>query len=219
MARIHVHAIRFVILILLTGCGGPIIFYMEMKAPGYSIGPISSKEFSGLVKNAIPKDKGKLRVFGKAYWGEFGDRNIFVSRHFSGIAALTDSNILLLLFNDDDQRYEILTQVPYRFISYDPRRGWGRRYGEGLSLYFEIGRISFGEKQHSSTGPTYFTFTKLTESRIDPKKQHWSTGLTNSILRVPTESQIDPEKNKLAHLLFEEKVARKVFKYISDDIF
>jgi hypothetical protein len=200
MARICAHAVSFFILISLTGCFGAIID-LEMEAPGYSIGPVSSEYFPDLVKNALPADEGELRVFGKAHWGDFQtswpNKVPFVgySFYFSGVAALTDTNIILLLFNEDEQRYEIMTQVPYRFISFVPNWGWAGH--AGLVLYFEkLGGFSFGEHYYSpAVGRTLLEFRK-----------------PNGIQRAP-------EKNKLAHLLFEEKVAIKHIEHLSDDQF
>ena len=195
MAKIYVYAVSLFILVSLTGCGP---MPTKMKLPDYSIGPVSSEDFPDLVQSAIPANKGEVRIFGKASWMGFSESQGYfhaVSPCFSGVAVLTDTDIFLLLYNDDEQRYEILTQVPYRFISFYPGGGW-LDGGDSIYLYFEeLWGFSFGEKHYSPYDRTVFGFTK------------------------PTGTRIDPEKNKLAHLLFEEKVARKVIKYLSDDQF
>ncbi len=141
-----------------------------MKAPGYSIGPVSSEYFPDLVKNAIPADEGEIRVFGEAYWGDFQTSwpnkvPFFVGYnfYFLGVAALTDTNIILLLFNEDEQRYEIMTQVPYRFISFVSR----------LFLYFEkLGGFWFGENYYwPAYGRTFFHFRKTTGTQSATEKK------------------------------------------------
>ena len=107
-----------------------------------------------------------------------------MSPYFSGVAALTDTDIFLLLYNDDEQRYEILAQVPYTAISFDPKHGRGA--GGPLYLYIEEPEFSIGEKSYTPRERTYLEFTR------------------------PTGIRSDPEKNKLAHLLFEEKVTRHI---------
>ena len=182
MAKIYVYAVSLFILVSLTGCGPMPI---KMKVPGYSIGPVSSEDFPNLVQSAIPANKGEVRIFGKANWLGFSESPghfHVVSPYFSGVAALTDTDIFLLLYNDDEQRYEILTQVPYTSISFDPKHG----SGGPLYLHIEEPEFSFGEKSYTPYEKTLLGFTG-------------PTGFWN-----------DREKNKLAHLLFEEKVARHI---------
>jgi hypothetical protein len=184
MAKIYAYAVSLIILVTLTGCGPAPI---KMKVPGYSIGPVSSEDFPDLVQSAIPPNKGEARIFGKANWLGFVESPGYlhaVTPYFSGVVALTDTDIFLLLYNDDEQRYEILTQVPYTGISFDPKHGSSA--GGPLCLYIEEPEFSFGEKRYTPYERTYLEFTR------------------------PTGIRSDPEKNKLAHLLFEEKVARHI---------
>jgi hypothetical protein len=184
MAKIYLYAVSLFILVSLTGCGPMPI---KIVVPDYSIGPVSSEDFPDLVQSAIPANKGEVRVFGKANWLGFSESSgnfHVVSPYFSGVAALTDTDIFLLLYDDNEQRYEILKQVPYTSISFDPKHG--RRAGGPLYLYIEEPEFSFGEKSYTPHARTYLEFTS------------------------PTGILSDPEKNKLAHLLFEEKVARHI---------
>jgi len=184
MAKIYAYVVSLFILVSLTGCGPMPI---KMLVPDYSLGPVSSEDFPDLVQSAIPPDKGEVHIFGKANWLGFVESPGYfhvVSPYFSGVAALTDTDIFLLLYNDNEQRYEILTQVPYTGISFDPKHG--RRAGGALCLYIEEPEFSFGEKSYTPYERTYLEFTR------------------------PTGIRSDPEKNKLAHLLFEEKVSRHI---------
>jgi hypothetical protein len=184
MVKIYVYAVSLFILVSLTGCGPQPI---KMKVPDYSIGPTSSEDFPDLIQSAIPANKGEVRIFGRASWAGFSENPgyfHFVSPYFSGVAALTETDILLLLYNEDQQRYEILKQVPYTGIRFDPKHGW--RAGGSLCLYIEEPEFSFGEKGYTPYERTYLQFER------------------------PTGTRSDPEKNKLAHLLFEEKVARHI---------
>lgn len=184
MAKIYVYAVSLFILVSLTGCGPQPI---KMKVPGYSIGPVSSEDFPDLIQSAIPANKGEVRIFGKADLMGFSKNSgglHFVAPYFSGVAALMDTDILLLLYNEDEQRYEILTQLSYTGISFDPKHG--RRAGGPLCLYIEEPEFSIGEKSYTPYEKTLLGFTG-------------PTGFWN-----------DREKNKLAHLLFEEKVARHI---------
>ncbi len=183
MAKFYAYAVGLFILVALTGCGPA---HIKMKVPDYSIGPVSSEAFPDLVQSAIPQNKGEIRIFGKANWLGFVESPGYfhaVSPYFSGVVALTDTDIFLLLYKDDEQRYEILLQMPYTGIRFDPIHG---RAGGPLCLYIEESGFSFGEKSYTSYGRTYLEFTR------------------------PTGIRSDPEKNKLAHLLFEEKVARHI---------
>ena len=184
MAKTYVYAVSLFILVLLTGCGPAPI---KMKVPDYSIGPVSSEDFSDLVQSAIPANQGEVRISGKANWLGFSESPGYfhvVAPYFSGVTALTDTDIFLLLYNDDEQRYEILTQVSYTGISFDPQHG--RRAGGALSLYIEEPDFTVGEKSYTPDERTFLEFTR------------------------PTGIRSDTEKNKLAHMLFEEKVARHV---------
>ena len=96
----------------------------KMDIPNYSIGPVSSDGFPSLVKDAIPSDKGKIHVFGKAEWFGFyiSSKSLhFTTPYFLGVAALTDTDILLLLWDEDEQRYKIVERMPYEEIRFKNR--------------------------------------------------------------------------------------------------
>lgn len=155
--------------------------------PNYSIGPVSSEGFPSLVKDAIPSDKGRIRVFGKVDWIGFliSSKSVHLTTpYFSGVAALTDTDILLLLWDEDEQRYKIVERVPYEEIRFQPRGEW--RSKGSLTIYMDETKISIGEQNYTPLRATYLGFTS------------------------PTGLSADREKNKQAHLLFEEKVERYV---------
>lgn len=185
MSKICALITGFIFTIFLESCYFPMPQKMDM--PDYSMGPVSSDGFLGLVKDAIPSDKGKIHVFGRAEW--FGFYNSSKSVHlttpyFSGVAVLTDTDILLLLWDEDELRYKIVEQVPYAEIRFQPRGEW--RSKGSLTIYMDETEISIGEQSYAPNRATYLGF------------------------RPPTGLSSDREKNKQAHLLFEEKVERYV---------
>ena len=162
----------------------------KMEKPNYSAGPVSSHDFPILVKDAVPREKGKIHVFGNASWHGFYDptRSLhFTDPYFSGVAALTDTEILLLLWNEDLRRYEIVEQVPYTEIRFLPEGEWGST--GPLTILTEQTTIAVGGQSYMSRKWTYLGFN------------------------LPSGWRIDREKNKQAHLLFEEKVER----FVRDD--
>ncbi len=199
MSKICALITGFIFTIFLANCYFPMPQKMDM--PNYSIGPVSSDGFPGLVKDAIPSDKGKIHVFGKVDWLGFYNSSKSVhltTPYFSGVAALTDTDILLLLWDEDEQRYKIVERVPYEEIRFQPKGEW--RSNASLTIYMDETKISIGEQSYTPHRATYLDF------------------------RPPTGLGADREKNKQAHLLFEEKVERYVpdsstnaFEEITDD--
>jgi len=185
MAYVFVLSVNLVFLITLTGCFGPVP--VKMDVPNYSVGLVSSPNFQDLVLNSIPEDMGEVRVFGKANW--FGFRKgsgplMFVDPHFKGVAVLTDTDILLLLWSEVEQRYQILKQVAYSSIRYRPSTERA-----GLRLYLMESEFSFGEidyRPYRPLGQTYLEFTK------------------------PKGTSTDRENLKRAHALFQEKVEKYI---------
>ena len=174
--------------IAVAGCY--VQFPEKMEKPNYSAGPVSSDDFPILVKDAVPREKGKIHFFGNASWHGFYDptRSLYVTDpYFSGVAALTDTEILLLLWNEDVRQYEIVEQVPYTEIRFLPEGEW--RSTGPLSILTEQTTIAVGGQSYMSRKWTHLGFN------------------------LPSGWRIDREKNKQAHLLFEEKVER----FVRDD--
>ena len=188
MSKLHVLFAGFVFAVFLTGCFVPSPEKMTM--PNYSIGPVAADAFTGFVEDAIPSNKGKIHVFGYAAWHGFFDSSKslhFTSPYFSGVAALTDIDILLLMWNEDAQRYEIVAEVPYSEIRFQPRGEWGST--GSLAILMGESEISIGEQPFTSLKKTYLEFL------------------------LPSGRRIDREKNRHAHLLFEEKVEQFIPDY------
>jgi hypothetical protein len=175
----------FVLATFMAGCYLPPPEKMEI--PDHSIGPISSDAFPGLVNDAIPPELGKIHVFGYAHWHGFSDSSKslhFTDPFFTGVAALTDIDILLLLWNEDVQQYQIVEQVPYSEIRFQPRDEW--RSTGYLTILMDEPEISIGAQRYTSREKTYLGFV------------------------LPSGLRIEREKNKQAHALFEEKVERYI---------
>ena len=188
MSKLHVLLAGFVFTVFTTGCYLPPPQKMEM--PNFSIGPTSSESFHDLVKYAIPSDQGQIHVFGHANWHWFNDNSKtlhFTDPYFSGVVALSDTAVLLLLWNESGLRYEIVEQVPYANIRFQPKHEWGST--GGLTILMDKQNIAIGEQSYTPREKTYLQFI------------------------LPAGWRIDREKNRQANLLFEEKVERFVPDY------
>lgn len=183
MAYILVLSVNLVFLITLTGCFGPVL--VKMDVPNYSIGPVSSPNFQDLVLNSVPEDMGEVHVFGKANWIGFrkGSGPLVMSQaYFKGVAVLTDTDILLLLWSEVEQRYQVLKQIAYSNIRYRPSTE-----RSSLRLYLMDSEFSFGEINYRPlAGQTYLEFTN------------------------PNGISTNRENLKSAHALFQEKVEKYI---------
>jgi hypothetical protein len=171
-----------------VGCYLPPAQNIEM--PDFSVGPTSSKKFPNLVKDAIPSEQGKIHVFGQANWHGFNDNSKtlhFTDPYFSGVVALSDTDVLLLMWNENAMHYQIVEQVPYENIRYQPKHEWGST--GGLTIMMDKQNIAIGNQSYSSRTKTYLQFI------------------------LPEDRRIDREKNRLANLLVEEKVEKFIPDY------
>ena len=138
--------------------------------PGYSLGPISSDEFPTLLHDAIPAREGKVHVFGKVTWGGFRDSRNYpaVSRYFHSVAAITDTDILLLKWHEIEKRYKIVKRLRYSEIQSISK------VGSLIYLYFNDEELSLGNKNYviygKTTFKTYFEFAKPSGILIDQEK-------------------------------------------------
>jgi hypothetical protein len=185
MTKIGAHLAGIFLTVVLTACYVPTP--QKMGIPDYSIGPISSDEFPGLVSDAIPSNEGEIHVFGKASWHGFydGSKTLhFTEPYFYGVAALTDETIFMLMWDERERRYEIIERVPYSNIKFQPR---GKRWSAAsITILMDESAITVGEQSYTSFKKTYLSFV------------------------LPSGIRVDREKNTQANLLFEEKVERYV---------
>jgi hypothetical protein len=194
MAYVFVLSVNLVFLITLTGCLGPLP--VKMDVPNYSVGPVSSPNFQDMVLNSIPEDMGEVRVFGKASWLGFRKDDgplMFVNPYFKGVAVLTDTDILLLLWSEVEQRYQILKQVAYSNIRYRPSTGRG-----SLHLHLMESEFSFGEIDYRPAGTTYLSFTNNKGAftvRENHKRAHalFQEKVEKYIVEIPSPNSIDGE--------------------------
>ena len=186
LAVIRSHSIATILLLVLslTGCLG--IPSQQVKIPDYSLGPISSDEFPALLHDAIPASEGKVHVFGKVRWSGFRDSRNYpvISRHFHSVAAITDTDILLLNWHDPEKRYRIVKRLRYSEILSVSR------VGSAIYLYSNDEELSLGDKN-------YVTYDVL----------YGKTNLKTILeFTKPSGFFIDQEKSEAAFFILKEKI-------------
>ena len=132
-----------------AGCGR---FDVKMEMPGYSLGPVSAENFSDLVQEAIPTTASEIQVVGRATWTGFSGSPGFAatSPYFSGVVALTETDILLLLWNENEDQYEIVKTVSYSELTIIPSKSF--------KLYFKEPGFSLGQQTYTADLATYLRF-------------------------------------------------------------
>ena len=138
------------LLFVLTGCGG---LDLQVSMPDYSLGPVSSDEFPDLLNDAIPASEGQVHVHGKVHWGGFRDARPYpvTNRYISAVAAITDTDILLLKWYEPERRYAIVKRVPYSEIL-----SVSRDSSVLIYLYFADREMSLGGTNYAIFGETPF---------------------------------------------------------------
>ena len=182
--------LTLLLVLSLTGCLG--VPSQQVIIPDYSLGPISSDEFPALLYDAIPASEGEVHVFGRVVLHGFRDSRNYpaISRHFHSVAAITDTDILLLNWYDPEKRYRIVKRLRYSEILSVSR------VGSAIYLYSNDEELSLGDKNYVIYGKTTFKtmleFTKTSAFISDQKnseaaftilkdhiKLHESTGPTS----------------------------------------
>jgi hypothetical protein len=150
MFRLFLRTVGICLLIALTSCGR---FDVKMDLPHYSMGPVKSSDFPTLVQEALTVGDQAALIFGKASWYGFSGSPGFsaTSPYFRGVAALTETEIVLLLWNEVEETYEIVSQVPYANLNL---------VSKGRKLYFKSKEFSFGQETFTAHMATYFRFVK-----------------------------------------------------------
>jgi hypothetical protein len=152
MFRLFLGTVSICLLIALTSCMfGP--FEVKMDLPHYSMGPVKSSDFPTLVQEALTVGDQAALIFGKASWYGFSGSPGFsaTSPYFRGVAALTETEIVLLLWNEVEETYEIVSLVPYANLNL---------VSKGRKLYFKSKEFSFGQETFTADMATYFRFVK-----------------------------------------------------------
>ena len=123
----------------------------QVEIPGYTLGSVSPDEFPVLIHNAIPASEGEVHVFGKAHWSGLQNGERFIET----VAAITDTDILLLMWHEPENQYTIVTRLPFSEIlsvSAFPD-------GDGtIYLYFDSKELSWGDQNYGINGETSFRF-------------------------------------------------------------
>lgn len=134
----------------------------QVEIPGYTLGPVTSDEFPALFHNAIPVSEGEVHVFGKAEWSGLQNGERFIV----AVAAITETNILLLMWNEAENQYKIVTRFPFSeilSISATPD-------GDRMFLYFDDKELSLGDQDYGVNGETIFSFYKTSWIGLDREK-------------------------------------------------
>lgn len=139
-------------LILSLPGGGAVPQQIEIS--GYTRGPVSSDEFPALLHNAIPASEGEVRFFGKAQWSGLQNGERYYA---TVVAAITDTDILLLMWHEPENQYTIMTRLPFsEILSISTTT-----YGHGtVYLYFDDREVLFGDQSYKVEGKTSFDFVK-----------------------------------------------------------
>ena len=133
-----------------TGTAPP----QQIEISGYTLGPISSDEFPALLHNAIPASEGEVRFFGNAQWLDLQNGERYIS---PVVAAITDTEILLLLWHEPENQYTIVTRLPFSEILSISAATYGART---IYLYFDDKEVLLGDQGYKVEGKTSFDFLK-----------------------------------------------------------
>jgi hypothetical protein len=181
MTKLYPVSAMVLLVQLLAGCLG--IPDQPVKMPDYSLGPVSSVEFPDLLNDAIPVNEGEVHVFGKVHWTGFRDNRNYpaVPRYIRAVAAITDTDILLLQWYEPEKRYEVVKRLPFTEILYVSKLGSAAIY-----LYFADRELSLGGTNYVIFGDTPFkTFLQFTK---------------------PSGFSVDQEKTEAAFLILKENI-------------
>ena len=187
MTRICKLTITLVILLCLTACIGPI----KVKTPEYSLGPVSSQEFSILLQEAIPADEGEVHVAGQIEWFGLESTGHFpgVGRYLKGVAAITDTDILLLGWHEPEEQYKIVARIPYSEINAISTSSKG--VGRAISLYFEDQELSLGDRDYKMGRRTFINFVKPSSIWVNKQKNEVAYNLLKDKIK-PYEKTYPP---------------------------
>ena len=164
--------IKIFIALSLAGCAVPMLILslptgdslpQQVEIPGYTLGPVASDEFPVLFHNAIPASVRELHFFGHASWSGLQNGERFIE----AVAAITDTDILLLMWHEPENQYTLMTQLPYSEILSISAAIDGART---VYLYFDDREVSLGDQNYELEGKTKFDFINPSGFRIDREK-------------------------------------------------
>jgi hypothetical protein len=135
----------------------------QVEIPGYTLGPVAADEFPALFHNAILVSEGEVHFFGHASWSGLQNGERFIE----AVAAITDTDILLLMWHEPENQYTIMTRLPYSEILSISAAIDGVRT---VYLYFDDREVSLGDQNYKLEGKTKFDFINPYGFRIDREK-------------------------------------------------
>jgi hypothetical protein len=141
-----------------------------LDLPDYSRGPVSSEQFPDLVRKAIPPGEGTMHVFGSAELIlREGNRGVIVS----AVASLSDTAILVLMWHEPDEQYEMVARVPYSDILSVSTNSWG--LGRTIYLCLATSQLVLGDETHEIDQQASLSFIK--DSGVFQDVEKSETGL------------------------------------------
>lgn len=189
MTKFYLLTIKALLLLSLTGCGlllfsVPTVWKADI--PNYSLGPVSSDEFPVLLQDAIPAGEGEVHVFGRVeLFGLKNNSGYFnTSRYFyfRAVAAITNTDILLLKWHEPEERYKIVGRLPYSETLSVSISG-GSADGT-IHLYFKDKELSLGDQNFEIDQKADLTFIKPSGIFIDREKNEAAFGLLREKISI-----------------------------------
>ena len=176
MSKHYILATVLVALFLLSGCvitpltviGSTPLLVRGPKTfdlPNYSLGPVSSDQFSDLLEKAIPPNEGVVHLFGPANLSLSKDNRYY---SLSAVAALSDSAILLLKWYEPEKQYKLLARLPYSEILSVSTNSWG--LGRVIYLCLATTEFALGDHTHAIDQRADMTFDKPSRIFQDVEK-------------------------------------------------
>ena len=191
MSKFYSLTIKVLLFLSLTGCIFPTI---EIKIPDYSLGPVSSHEFPTLLHNAIPASEGEVHVFGRVEWYGLRDSPFRgFGRHFRGVAAITNTDILLLKWHEPGERYKIVERLPYSEILSVSTSSWGS--GGSIHLHLKDKELSLGDQNYGFPRSTYLGFVKPSGFWTDQEKNEAAFVLLQEKIKPQNSDRLTPDQS------------------------
>ena len=115
-----------------------------VKLSGYSLGPVSPKETTELLFEAIPPDEGIVHFTGRVEWTGLMRLKQSFSKQYQSMVAVTDTNILFLWWSEANERFEVLIRLPLAEI-YSIEL-WTPGFDTNIRFCLEKDEIPVGDK-------------------------------------------------------------------------
>ena len=198
ITKFYLLTIKALLLLSLTGCGlflsAPTLWKADI--PNYTLGPVSSDEFPALLQDAIPAGEGEVHVFGRVeLFGLKNNSGYFnTSRYFyfRAVAAITNTDILLLKWHEPEERYKIVGRLPYsETLSVSISGGSA---GGTIYLYFKDKELSLGDQNYEIDQKAGLCFIKPSSIFIDQEKNKAAFALLREKIKLHDSMRFTPEQ-------------------------